>query len=74
MLFVLLADGLNRLIKNAESAGLIKDLWGSSPATFINMQYADDTLIFGREDPREVIIIKCLLCWFEVWSRLKINF
>lgn len=31
-------------------------------------------MIFGREDPREIIIIKCILLCIEAWSEFKINF
>lgn len=40
----------------------------------INLQYADDTMIFGWVDIREAIYIKWVLCCFEAWSGPKINF
>lgn len=44
LLFVLVADGLNKILSNAVGQGTIKGLPGNS--IFITLQYADDTLIF----------------------------
>lgn len=47
---------------------------GAPSTTYVNLQYAYDTLIFGQADVNEVIIIKWALCCFEAWLGLKINF
>lgn len=41
---------------------------------FTNLQYADDTLIFGKCNVGQAYIIKCSLVCFVTWSGLKINF
>lgn len=50
LLFVLVAEGLNRILTNAADWGIIECLLGSSSSKFINLQYADDVLIFGNCD------------------------
>lgn len=42
--------------------------------SIINLQYADDTLLFGRSNIKQAVILKWILRCFEVWSGLKINF
>lgn len=73
MLFVPVVGGLNILFRKKERAGLIHGLMGSSSVTFINLQYADDTLIFRRDNVREVAYIKWVLCYFGAWLGLIIN-
>lgn len=42
--------------------------------TFINLQYANDTLIFREGEVRQAIMMKWILYYFEGWSGMKINF
>lgn len=53
---------------------MIQRLTGAPSASYINLQYADETLIFGKTDVKEALVIKYTLCCFEAWSGLKINF
>lgn len=46
--FTLVADGLNRLVKKETKEGLIEGLHTSKNISIINLQYADDTILFGR--------------------------
>lgn len=41
---------------------------------FINFQHADNTLLLGQCSVKQAIIIKWILCCFDVWSGLKINY
>lgn len=52
LLFVLVVDGLNRMLSNMAKSGMIESLSSSSSEKFINLQYVDDTLIFGNCDLR----------------------
>lgn len=74
LLFVLVADGFNKIIRKAEKLKLVEGLRGAPHATYINLQYADDTLLFGTDNIKNAIVIKWLLCCFEAWLGLRINF
>lgn len=52
---------------------MIKGLQGPH-ATYINLQYADDTFTFGTDNIESAVVMKWLLCCFKVWSGLKISF
>lgn len=45
--------------------GSVQGLAGSRHLTFINLQYIDNTLIFGQGNVREALIIKWVLCYYE---------
>lgn len=59
------------MLGKTKEVGLTASLPGSSSATFINLQFADDMLIFGQNNIKEAVIIKR---YFGAWSYLKINF
>lgn len=61
LLFVLINDGLNHMIRKS-----IHGMAEAPSATYVNIRYADDILIFRQEDVKEAIIIKRVLCYFEV--------
>lgn len=52
---------------------MIEGLDTSRNIKITNLQYADDTTIFGQLDIQQVIITKWILKTFEIWSELKIN-
>lgn len=74
MLFVIVANGLNRMIERAKEEDMLCGLPGSPNLEFTKLQYVDDTLIFNRCDLRLAIILKCILSYFELWSGLIINY
>lgn len=74
LLFILIADGLNSILQKLKEKEEIEGLAGAPNMSFVNLQYADDTLIFGQGNIREAITIKWTLCCYEAWSGLKINF
>lgn len=41
--FIIVAKGLNNMIRKAEQEGLLSELPGTPRTTFINLQYADNT-------------------------------
>lgn len=45
LFFVLVADGLNTMLRKMENAGLIQGLTGSATTSYVNFQYVDDTHI-----------------------------
>nr|GEY07254.1 protein kinase-like domain, beta-lactamase/transpeptidase-like protein [Tanacetum cinerariifolium] len=73
-LFILAAEGLNALMKEADSKSIKKGIHvGEDEVMVSHLQYADDTIIFGewgRENARNLMnILKC----YEEVSGLKIN-
>jgi len=75
LIFVLVANGLYFMVKSCREKGLLKGL-GCRDETnaIINLHYADDTLIFGKECVAQAVILKCILYCFEEWSGLRISF
>lgn len=67
-LFTLDADGLNTIIKQAFVKRLIKRLPTFKSTYLNNLQYVGDTILFGQMEVEQVIIIKCSLYTFELWS------
>lgn len=69
----MVVDGLNKIFKKTYSLKLIEGLKGAPSTTYNNLQYTDNTLIFGVDNIKHVVIMKWKLCCFEAWSRpLKI--
>lgn len=56
LLFVLIADKLNRMIKKTKNAGLISGLLGYLVMAITNLQHADGTLIFGQDYIRRLLL------------------
>ena len=50
------------------------NLEGLGSSSVVNLQYAHDTLLFGKANVGWAIVLKWILCRFEMWSGLKINF
>ena len=75
LIFVLLANGLHHMIAIYRKAGLIEGLGCRDSAnSVVNLHYADDNLIFGKDYTPQAMILEWILFYFKRWSRLKINF
>lgn len=74
LLFVLVADGLNQLLKKTVDASFFKGLSTSRKVVVCNLQYADNTIIFSESNLKAAIILKWVLYYVEVSLGLKINF
>lgn len=68
--FTLVADVLNMMISKAREEGILQGLAASNNIAITNLQYTDDTIIFGTYSITQAIIIKCT----EIWSELKVNY
>jgi len=56
-----LADGLNVLLKMVKDNGWLDDLRvARNTNSIVNLQYADDTLIFGICDITQPTVLKCV--------------
>lgn len=74
-LFDIVADVLNRIIKNAHNKGHLHGLdRENTMGSILNLHFADDTLLFLDAAPQNIEILKWLLIGFEDLSGMKINF
>jgi hypothetical protein len=67
-------DTLSKMITKAKSQGYIKGLGSFAGNSPINLNFADDTLIFLVADTKIIDAFKMLLIGFENLSGLKINY
>jgi hypothetical protein len=75
ILFNFVADVSTRMLLKAATHGHITDLMQSMTNTrVISMQYADNTLLFLKNDLHSAINLKWLLSCFEQMSEMIINF
>ena len=70
-LFIVVAEGLSGLVRQALKANL---LTGRKEVEVSVLQFADDTLFLCEESFPNVFIIKVILRCFELASGLKVNF
>ncbi len=72
-LFLLVAEGLARLLNEAVSNGLVKGVGPSAEAKVALVQYADDTFFFCEAKGKQVKNLRFVWHLFEWASGLKIN-
>jgi hypothetical protein len=74
-LFLLVAEGLAGLMRNAVDKDLFKGFTvGSGGLQISHLQYADDTLCIGDATMENLWTLKAILRGFELASGLKVNF
>lgn len=73
-MFVLVVVGLDRVLSYDGNSGLIGGLLASQVTSLINLQYTDDTLVFGQNNIKQAIVLRWISRCFEAWSGFKINF
>jgi hypothetical protein len=73
-LFLIAAEGLAGLMRQAVSLGKFKGYQVSNNIQFQMLQFADDTIMLGEGTRENLWTIKTLLRSFELVSGLKINF
>jgi len=74
-LYILVAEGLAGLERQALKANLMHRVKIGSKEVEVNLlQFADDTLFFCEDSRSNVFIMKTILRGFELASGLKINF
>lgn len=61
------------MIRKAKEAGILVRLRASRSVAMVNLQYVDDTLLFGNSDIKQATGLKWILCCFETWLGLRIN-
>lgn len=75
-LFLIVAEGLNGIVKRAVDTNNFRPLnVGKDESVALSLlQYADDALFFGEASLQNVIALKCILRCYEMVSGLKVNF
>jgi len=74
-LFLIVAEGLTGLVRQAVKANLLSGLRiGRKEVEISILQFADDTLFFCKDSFSNVVTLKAILRGFEIASGLKINF
>lgn len=75
LLFNIVAEGLNILFERANAESVISGINLSVNGPVIShLQFADDTIIFCKNNREEVHSIMGILCTIQLISGLKINF
>jgi len=74
-LFLVVVEGLTRLVREARRACLFKGVEvGSSRVQLDLLQFANDTLFFCEPSYHNMLVVKAILKLFELVSGLRINF
>ncbi|GKV27589.1 hypothetical protein SLEP1_g36748 [Rubroshorea leprosula] len=74
-LFLMVAEGLQYLVQRAIKEDMMHGIEiGSRGLSVSLLQFADDTVIMGKADAKNIRTVKDILKWFELMSGLRINF
>ena len=77
LLFVIVMEGLSRLMDKATQGGLLSVFSEGDtmhqPLLVSHLLFADDTLIFCDAEPEQVTHLQYVFTWFEMIYRLKVN-
>ena len=75
LLFNIVAEGLNGLMRQAVEKSIFRGYSvGSQKVSISLLQYADDTIFFEEASMKNIKALKSILRTFELSSGLKINF
>lgn len=72
-LFVIMAEGLGRSIKNAQQSQLLRGLSFHNSSVFTHQQFVDDNMLFGHPSIQEAFQLKSLLTDFSDASGANVN-
>lgn len=73
-LFLLVAEGLSRMMSRVVELGLFSGFSFQQTKTISLLQYADDTIMVGKATYQNLWALKAVLRGFELVSGLKVNF
>jgi len=74
-LFLIVAEGLTGLVREAKRVRLFKGVKVGSQGVQVDLlQFADDTIFFCEPSYHNVLVVKAILRSFEVVSGLRVNF
>jgi hypothetical protein len=72
-LFLIMAEGFNKLILEAKEKGLLKGLKISESELITHQLFVDDVLIFGASDVQEFQVLKDIMELFCEATGMEIN-
>jgi Reverse transcriptase (RNA-dependent DNA polymerase) len=74
-LFDIVSEAFHRILSNASNEGYLKGVQlGRNNLKFLNLHFADDTLLFLEASESNIQVLRWLSIGFENLSRLKINY
>lgn len=74
-LFLIVAEGLHLLLEDEKSRNLLSGISvGDGGLIISHIQYVDDTILLAPATQSNVLAVKSILRWFEIFSGLKVNF
>lgn len=74
-LFILVTEVLHLMMVKAGELDVIKGIHGIIPEQETShLQFADDTILFLKAKEEVILNVKAMLCCFELFSGLSINF
>jgi len=74
-LFLIAAEGLTGLVREAKRASLFSGMEVDTKRLQVNLlQFADDTLFFCKPSHQNVLAVKAILRSFELVLGLRVNF
>ncbi|GJZ84481.1 kinase-like domain, beta-lactamase/transpeptidase-like protein [Tanacetum coccineum] len=74
-LFILAAEGLNAIIKEAVDKGVFRGVKiGRNNVVVSHLQYADDTIFLGEWNKENAKALMCILKCFEEVSGLRVDY
>jgi hypothetical protein len=72
-LFLIIAEGLRKLIKNSKTKGLLKGIKVSLEVILTHLLFVDDVMIFGEGSVQEFHMLKSILELFFLATSMLIN-
>lgn len=74
LLFNLVGEMLHKLLESATKSGIFEGINLNNNYNISHLQFADDTILFIKDDVQSIRGIKVVLKIFEIMSGLQINF
>ena len=77
ILFLIIMEGLNRMLNKVEGVGLIRGFKANGRRgggeCVLHLLFADDTILFCDVDVEQILHVRMLLLCFQVVTDLKVN-
>jgi len=73
-LFLVVAEGLEGVVKQSVSKGILQSVEVGENKVKVNMlHYVDDTMFLCKNSIQNVMALEAILCYFELAPGLKVN-
>lgn len=71
--FITVSNVLSKMISKAKVDYISGFMTGYGISRISHLQFVDDTMIFCEADMMQLSFLRCIMCCFEAYLRLKIN-